>query len=55
LRHIERVEDGLHLDANAFARALNRFLRLDLGHATLQAVIALAEKGAGGEVRVRRL
>lgn len=51
LRHVDRVEDGVHLDADAFARALNRFLRLDLSHPTLLAVIQLAEKSAGGEVR----
>lgn len=50
LRHIERVEDGVHLDSNDFARALNRFLKLDLGHATLQAIITVAEKSTNGEV-----
>jgi hypothetical protein len=50
VRHVERVETGGgdvqgggRIDGDDFARALKRFLRLDLGHATLQAVLALAE------------
>jgi len=38
------------LDSDDFARALKRFLRLDLGHETMGCLVAMAERAAGGQL-----